>query len=288
MTPLYKINLHGSNPLVGPGQVWAKLENRNPTGSHKDRSMKPWVLHYAKSGVKELAISSSGNSAISAAKYCGGMGIKLNVFMSPHADTQKIELLKSNKDIIFDITKTPNKDAFRFCKKNNIINLRASRDDNALIGYEEIARELKEQLPNIDNIFIPTSSGATLEGIYQGFAKKGVKSPALYAIQTTKVHPIASYFDKNFTKESTSRATAIVDSIARRRDGVIKIIKETRGGGFVISNKELEEARQILKRNNPDLRVKWHSILSFAGFLKWQITCSNKLNDAITACLFTD
>ncbi|MFY9457309.1 MAG: PLP-dependent lyase/thiolase, partial [Candidatus Spechtbacterales bacterium] len=245
MTPLYKILISGST-------VWAKMENQNPTGTHKDRSMERWILNFAKASARELAISSSGNSAISAAKYCRENNIKLNVFLSPSVDREKIERLRPYTNIILHLTKTPNKDAFRFCKKNNVPNLRASKDDMALEGYRDIARELTEQLPQIDNIFIPISSGATLEGMYQGycmtttpspfFVRRGVDVPRFYAVQTTNVHPIASYFDKDFTEEKTSRATAIVDRVAHRRNRVIRIIKETRGGGFVISNAELEEA----------------------------------------------
>jgi len=274
--------------------VWAKLENHNPTGSHKDRSVKPWISHYAKLGAKELAISSSGNSAISAAKYCEEMGIKLTVFMSPRADAPKIELLKSNKNIIFNITKTPNKDAFRFCRKNNVINLRASRDDGAIMGYENIARELIKQLPHIDNIFVPTSSGATLQGIYNVTGSDPVTSPALFAVQTTRVYPIAGYFDKNFTPENTSYATAIVDRIARRRDRIIKILESTGGGGFVISNKELEEANKILGACPAKLRPQaersggWQSALAFAGFLKWRKQNPSLRNRQVSVCLFTD
>lgn len=274
MTPLYKIFIPGSN-------VWAKLENQNPTGSHKDRSMGPWILDYAKAGVRELAISSSGNSAISAAKYCGENNIKLNVFLSPSVAQEKVDRVRSYTNIILHPTKTPNKDAFRFSKKKNIVNLRASKDDAALAGYQEIARELAKQLPYIDNIFVPTSSGATLEGMYNGYVTHK-KIPAFYVVQSAKVHPIASYFDKNFKKEKTSYAAAIVDRVAHRRDKVIEIINQTGGGGFVISNRELEEAKKVLGK------FGWHSALSFAGFLKWQKQNPEIAINKISVCIFTD
>ena len=285
MTPLYKINFPRSN-------VWAKLESQNPTGTHKDRSMKPWIEYYLARGIKEFAISSSGNSAISAAKFCAENSLRLHVFVSPDIDRAKMSALQGNPSVVLYVSKTPRKDSLQYCKKSASTNLRASTDDNALVGYQDIALELIQQLPSIDNIFIPVSSGATLEGMYLGYRRRGTNTPRLFAVQTTKVHPIASYFDRDFTSEKTSHARAIVDNVAHRRDRVIKIIEETGGGGFVISTKELEEAKKILGK------VGWQSALAFAGFLKWsrfarsgearQTQNTRKKADRVSVCIFTD
>lgn len=285
MTPIYHIKIPESNI-----DAWAKLENQNPTGTHKDRSMARWISSYAAEGVRELAISSSGNSAISAAKYCDERNIKLYVFVSPSAPKEKFARLKGYKNIVLAVTKTPNRDAFRLCKERGISNLRASKDDAALEGYNDIALELIEQLPRTDNIFIPTSSGATLQGIHQGYVRGStphIKVPALFAVQTTKVHPIADYFDKAFTDENSSRATAIVDRVAHRKDRVVEIVRETEGGGFVISNNELEEAQNILSGTVLD-EIGVHSVLAFAGFLKWREQNSQVSKQQTSVCLFTD
>jgi len=294
MTPIYNIKIPKSNI-----DVWAKLESKNPTGSHKDRSMEHWISHYAKQGARDLAISSSGNSAISAAKYCGEKNIKLHIFVSHNTPKEKFESLIAYKNISLNITKTPNKDAFRFCAERGIQNLRASRDDIALEGYKDITLELIKQLPQIDNIFIPTSSGATLQGIYEahaGGSTPRIKTPAIFAVQTAKVHPVAGYFDKDFLTEEISRATAIVDKVAHRRDQLIETIKQTGGGGFVISNKGLEEAKKALKDDAglaslagySRAELGWHSALAFAGFLKWRAQNPARASKEISVCLFTD
>ena len=271
MTPIYHIKIPESNI-----DAWAKLENQNPTGTHKDRSMARWISSYAAEGVRELAISSSGNSAISAAKYCDERNIKLYVFVSPSAPKEKFARLKGYKNIVLAVTKTPNRDAFRLCKERGISNLRASKDDAALEGYNDIALELIEQLPRTDNIFIPTSSGATLQGIHQGYVRGStphIKVPAL--------------FDKAFIDENVSRATAIVDRVAHRKDRVVEIVRETGGGGFVISNNELEEAQNILSGTVLD-EIGVHSVLAFAGFLKWREQNSQVSKQQTSVCLFTD
>lgn len=299
MTPLYKIQLPQSSIVL-----YAKLERFNPTGTHKDRSIGPWIEYYRKQGIAEFAIASSGNSAISAAKYCAENKLKLQIFVSPKLEQNKEFLLVQyaaqplrglgGTAITLSRTKTPRRDAIRFCKKNKAVNLRASTDNSALIGYRSIAFELMGQLPRIDNIFIPTSSGATLEGVYDGFkealpppsAAGGL--PSFFTVQTAKVHPIASYFDKDFKRENKSYATAIVDNIAHRRKRVIKICEKTGGGGFVISNKELKEARVMLCKISDVPHIEWQSALAFAGFLKWRARNLKESDKKISACLFTD
>lgn len=300
MTPLYKISLGKSTY----GEFWAKLESRNPTGSHKDRSLPVWIAHYLAKGINNFCISSSGNSALSAANFCDKSNLKLYVFVRPNIDKQKLAILKQSRSTILKFTPTPKRDAIQFSKMHGAINLRASTDDIALVGYREITQELLRQLPRIHNIFVPTSSGATLEGMYEEFRVQKVEMPAFYAIQTTRVHPIASNFETNFHSESESLATAIVDNIAHRKNSLIRIIKKTGGGGYIISNSELEATRKILRAAqiykprpldakelfgiNPT-ESGWQSVLAMAGFLRWGRQKSNSIkNNSISVCLFTD
>ena len=219
----------------------------------------------------------------------------MHVFVREKISKEKLAKIQAYKLAEVNLSKTPRRDAILFSKKNNIVNLRSSVDDMALEGYKSIAYELAEQISDAGSIFIATSSGTTLEGIYLGYKEKGVKSPALYAVQTSKVHPIANYFDKDFEKESASLAEAIVDNIAHRRDRVIEAIKETGGGGYVVSNDELQEARKILNvvgwEGEPPFslaEIGWQSALSFAGFLKWKKAVLSDAEVKISVCLFTD
>lgn len=304
MTPLYKITLPSSNASsigLAHAELHAKMEMFNPTGTHKDRSLAPWILHYKNNGEKELVISSSGNSALSAAKYSKECGLKLYIFLSASVDPKKLEKIKKYKNTFLNISKTPKSDAIKFSKNMRLVNLRSSLDDKALEGYKAITHELSQQLPRADNIFVPTSSGTTLEGMYLGYKEKGVKPPSFYVVQTARVHPIASCFDKNFSKERVSYADAIVDNIAHRKNIVTDVVKETKGGGYVVSNNELEEARKILanvtfsesdpastRSDHRELDVGWQSILSFAGFLKYVRGKPAEASTKISVCLFTD
>ena len=67
----------------------------------------------------------------------------------------------------------------------------------------------------------------------------------------------------------------------------MEIVRETGGGGFVISNNELEEAQNILSGTVLD-EIGVHSVLAFAGFLKWREQNSQVSKQQTSVCLFTD
>ncbi len=296
-------------PTMQDAWFRAKKEFLNPTGTHKDRSFAYWISYWHEKGAKELAIASSGNSAISAAAYCKKAGIRLHAFISPRLAQEKKERLSSYalktplnsqvfKGVVIHEELLPRKAAIQFSSARGIPNLLASKYDEGTEGYKTIAFEIAEQLPGVTHIFVPTSSGATLQGMYRGFEilqkEKGIATPRLYAVQTTKVHPIAEVFDQSFVAEEQSHAEAIVDRVAPRRNEIIDILRKTKGGGFIISQRELEEAAEMLE----DKDLGWQSVLAFAGFVKFEKEKEKAPHPAFLGeglaqgtrvlCLFTD
>lgn len=303
-TPIYSMPNAGSNG----DNLYAKLEMRNPTGTHKDRSFAYWISFWLWKGAKECAIASSGNSAVSAAAYCQKAAIRLHAFVSEKIAPAYLARLQAFPGVTVYKGKLPRKDAIQFINKHHIPGLFSSKDDLALEGYKTIAFEIVEQIPRrLQHIFIPVSSGATLEGIYEGFRSLArqpgglslrwdnpVAVPALYAVQTARVHTIAEEFDKHFQEEQVSRAKAIVDRVAPRRHRIYEIVRNTGGSGYVISQKGLEEAMEKLRAQG--LSCGWQSALSYAGFLRWHNAQKEKsappqgaqLAQRTSLCLFTD
>ena len=251
-TPIYSMPHEGSNG----DNLYAKLEMRNPTGTHKDRSSAYWISFWHWKGAKECAIASSGNSAVSAAAYCQKAGMRLHAFVSEKISPKYLERLQAFPGVTIYKGKLPRKEAIQFVNKQHIPGLFSSKDDLALEGYKTIAFEIVEQVPRrLQHIFVPVSSGATVEGIYQGFRALSqqtgglslrwdnpISVPALYVVQTARVHSIAEEFDSDFSEEDTSAAKSIVDRVAPRRQRISEIVKNTGGSGYVIAQKELEEA----------------------------------------------
>jgi threonine synthase len=246
--------------------IYFKCEYLNPTGSHKDRGSAYQISYHYQKGVTQAVISSSGNLAISAAKYCQLAGIHLNVFVSPNINFQKLEAL-TKSDCKINKSKTPIKDAIQFAKKTGATNLRQSTDPIGSIGYRTIAFELYESDPGIDAVFIPVSSATTLVGIFEGYQKIG-KMPSLHAVQTDAVHPVAIEFDRDFREEKKSLADAIVARYTPRKEGAISAIKKTGGTGWIVSDKVMLRAHKWLK--DKKIVCSYEGALALGGLWKAQ------------------
>jgi len=153
-----------NTPLIKLENIYFKREDLNFTGSAKDRSLVFQIANLKKQGYESAVISSTGNAAISAAYFCHLNQIELTVFLSPKVNQNKLDLIKKNNCQII-ISDKPISDAIKYSKKTNSYLLRQSTDPSALIGYQEIGKELTKELPEITSIFVPVGSGTTLLGI---------------------------------------------------------------------------------------------------------------------------
>lgn len=235
----------GDTPLLKEEGIYLKCEFKNPTGSHKDRAFARQISEIKSKGIKMAVISSSGNSAISAAHYCKIAGIELCVFVSKNINKNKLKIIESLKCHIFHDPK-PVSASIKFAKENNIYNLRQSTDPNAASGYEPIVAEIEKAGISADGIFIPVSSGTTLVGIASGFAKSGHNVP-IHAVQTDVIHPISGVFDRDYSEaKGKSFADAIVARYTPREDECVRIIRNTNGWGWVTGNDDMEKGRAWL------------------------------------------
>ncbi|MBI5452751.1 PLP-dependent lyase/thiolase [Candidatus Gottesmanbacteria bacterium] len=251
-------------PVEKIENIYFKCEYFNLSGSVKDRGISFQVEKVLQSDAKSAVISSSGNAAISAAYYCQMAGIDLQVFVSPKVNQAKLNILEK---LGCKVTKTvkPISAAIKYAKENKSANLRQSTDPNAIFGYENIAYELNEQVPGIDAIFLPVSSGTTLAGIACGFRKIGYL-PSFHLVQTEAVHPLASLFDHKFIPRKESLADAIVAKFTPRHDEILEIINKSKGFGWVISDKEMRNARHWLLLH--DLNCSYEGAAALAAFWK--------------------
>lgn len=270
ITPVYPLKSLVSSPSLPLTRCWVKDEGVNLTGTHKDRSFRYWISYLSMSGIKEAVISSSGSSAFSAAYFCSLAGIKLTVFLRLGFPVeQKVELLR-HKTVKVMESKTPKRDAVLLSRQKNIPNLRASADPYAIEGYKTLAFEIIKTHPKTEEIFVPTSSGTTLIGLYRGYCAlqhDDFLIPKLFAVQTTTIHPIAEVFDKDFYEEKEHPARAIIDRISKRKEEALSILKKTGGGGYVISSEEVKKGGTYLKKTSVR-QPGAESLLGLAAILK--------------------
>lgn len=154
-------------------------------------------------------------------------------------------------------------------KEGSAIFLRQSTDDLALEGYLSLADELSK-IPKLEAVFIPTSSGTTAQALGEAFARMS-RSIQIHVLQTSRCHPIAEIFDKaneeNKKTPSTSKAKAVVDKVAHRKNKVVYLVQASGGSGWILTNNEIEEAQNLV-REKTGLSISGNSALSVAGLKK--------------------
>ncbi len=248
-----------------------KREDQNPNGSHKDRGMAYQISCAAEEGRKNLIISSSGNAAISAAAYCRKAGIKLFVFVSPKIEKAKLaEIIKYNPALVFSSAKSLSFAEYAG-EKFKIKNIKSSADDNSVYGYKSIGFEIFEHLGAVDSVFMAVSSGTALLGIiaaYQDLMALGEikKRPQFHLVQTSRIHPLAAHFDKDFKFEREILAKAIVARKVFKEKEIIEAVFQSGGSGWIIQNEEIEKAAQILEHNG--INTSYEGALALAGIFK--------------------
>lgn len=250
-----------NTPLIKLENVYLKREDLNETGSAKDRAMIFQIENLKSQGFNSAVISSTGNAAISAAHFCLQNQIKLTIFVSPKINSNKFNLLKKNNCQIF-VSDQPISDSIKFSKKNHSYLLRQSTDPSALIGYQEIGKELINELPQITSIFAPVGSGTTLLGISQALHP----SIKIFAVQPASNCPLSKFFDSNYQPETENITDALSAKYLPLKSQLISVIQNSGGTGLVIQNSEILEAQKILKSKN--IETSLEGALAFAGFQK--------------------
>lgn len=248
-------------PLTKLGNIYFKREDQNPTGSVKDRAVALQVEYLKKNNYSSAVISSSGNAAISALYFCRQNQINLTISVSPKINPAKLKLLSSANIIK---TTQPISSAFKFAKTNHANFLRQSTDPVALIGYQTIAKELIDQLPQITSIFLPVGSGTTLLGISQALPSN-VK---IYAVQPASHCPISGVFDTDYSPETETITDSLSVKLLPLKSQVLTAIRKSSGQGIVVQNQSVIETRKFLGQNQ--ISTSAESALALAGYFKIQ------------------
>ena len=259
--------------------VYLKREDLHQYGSHKGRSIPLMIKTYAKDGIREFVISSSGNAALAAIRIIAqhnknnpSKKINLTIFVGKNILNDKLNTLEQDvrslkSEVQLIQVPRPKQTALQYEKEHGAKLLRQSTDDLALAGYKELADELNK-IKNLQAIFIPASSGTTAQAMGEAFQTLG-QDPQIHIVQSQACHPIVDYVRN--TKEtlsiSPSIASAIVDRVAHRKEAVANIIVRSKGGAWMVSDDEIREAIKLVKQTT-SVNISPNSALSIAGLKK--------------------
>ena len=178
----------GHTPLVGlprlsPSadvRLWAKLEDRNPTGSVKDRAALAMVLDAERNGVltpgATLLEPTSGNTGISLAMVAKQRGYQLVCVMPENTSVERAQLLAIwGAKIIYSPAAGGSNEAVRVAKglaaenPDWVMLYQYGNPANALAHYESTGPELLADLPSITHFVAGLGTTGTLMGVGRFF-----------------------------------------------------------------------------------------------------------------------
>ena len=173
----------GHTPLVGlPGlspsadvRLWAKLEDRNPTGSVKDRAAFYMVTQAEKDGLLSpgatLLEPTSGNTGISLALVAKLRGYRLICVMPENTSAERRQLLEMyGASVISSPAAGGSNEAVRVAKQLAAENpgwvmlYQYGNEANARAHYETTGPELLADLPDITHFVAGLGTSGTLMG----------------------------------------------------------------------------------------------------------------------------
>lgn len=193
-TPLIKLNRLMKEYGV-KGNVYAKLERSNPTGSIKDRAAKEMLLDAMERGDvdKDTVIvePTSGNTGIGLAACCASLGLRCVIFMPSNASEERVKIMKAfgAEIIVTDASKGGMTYAIGEAKAyaaklpKAFIPMQFSNPDNALAHYKTTGPEIYNDLDGKVDIFTAGfGSAGTITGVGR-YLKEKNKDVKIIAVE---------------------------------------------------------------------------------------------------------
>lgn len=172
-TPLVGLPRLSPSPQV---RLWAKLEDRNPTGSIKDRAALAMIAKAEQSGQiapgMTLLEPTSGNTGISLAMVARQRGYRLVCVMPENTSIERTQLLRMwGAEIIYSPAAGGSNEAVRVAKglatenPGWVMLYQYGNEANALAHYEGTGPEILEDLPTITHFVGGLGTTGTLMGV---------------------------------------------------------------------------------------------------------------------------
>ena len=178
----------GGTPLVGlptlsPSpdiRLWAKLEDRNPTGSIKDRAALAMIQHAEKDGTLRPGCTilepTSGNTGISLAMVARLRGYRLVCVMPENTSEERHQLLRMwGAEVVTSAAAGGSNEAVRVAKAmaaehpDWVLLYQYGNPANALAHYEGTGPEILADLPTVTHFVGGLGTTGTLMGVGRFF-----------------------------------------------------------------------------------------------------------------------
>ncbi len=164
---------------AGVSKLWIKDESQNPTGSHKDRMSAIGITQALEMDAHTIVLASSGNAAISAARYAQAAGLRCEVAAYDGLPRPYANLLDQYGAIRHAFSDNAQRWAF-VRERAQLPGYLALTNFNlpalgsaplAIEGYKLIAQECVDDGLVPSDVMVPTARGDLAWGIFAGFSE---------------------------------------------------------------------------------------------------------------------
>ncbi|WP_327168730.1 pyridoxal-phosphate dependent enzyme [Streptomyces subrutilus] len=252
----------GHTPLVPLAErVHAKLDFLMPTLSFKDRGAVMLAELARRLAPQRVVADSSGNAGTAFAAYCARAGLQCEVFVPAGTSPGKTDRMRAHGA------------AVRVVPGGREAAAAAAREAADLPGVfyashvfnpyflhgtktyaYEVWEELGGRLPEV--LVLPVGNGTLLLGAalaVRELARRGVRTPALIAVQAEAVAPLAAAFaagarDAAPVPQRATSAEGIAIPAPPRARQVLAAVRASGGTFLTVSDARLHEARRDLAR----------------------------------------
>lgn len=214
--------------------IYLKREDTTQVHSFKIRGAYQKIATLQKDKLKNgVLTASAGNHAQGVAFSAKKLGISATIFMPLNTPKIKVDSVKNlgGKVILKgDVYDETQKFALEFAQENNITFIPPYDDFAVMAGQGTIAKEILEELPSVDVIFVPVGGGGLLSGILS-YIKTIKPSVKVIGVEPKDIPTLFS------AKQNNTRT--ILKEIGRFADGVA--VKQIGELTFDIANELVDD-----------------------------------------------
>lgn len=235
---------------AGLSNLWIKREDLNPTGCFKDRESAVIISAAIENGHQSVYIVSSGNAALSTARFAAEAGIKCICYVPQKTSQEKQDLIV-NFGAKLELIPGFYEDVYRAVVDRKLPgwNVTSGQNPYRIEGGKTMAYEIFEQLATVpDVIVIPSGNGGCLAATWKGFVElnklgKTNKLPKMVCVQIAGAAPIKTALEQNrpyvvLGDIEDSVAEGIIAQESYNSPQAVQALKES--GGYVIEVNDTE------------------------------------------------
>ncbi|MFK0254475.1 pyridoxal-phosphate dependent enzyme [Streptomyces sp. NPDC090445] len=250
----------GNTPLVPLAErIHAKLDFLMPTGSFKDRGAVMLVELARRLGPERVIADSSGNAGTAVAAYCARAGLSCEIFVPEGTSAKKTEQMRAHGAAVRVVPGGREATAEAARAEADLPGVfYASHVYNPyfLHGTKTYAYEVWEglggRLP--EALVVPVGNGTLLLGAalaVEELARRGVRPPALIAVQAAAVSPLAAAFEAGAEEaDAVEQLPTLAEGIAipapPRARQILAAVRKSGGTFLTVSEEALRAAQRDL------------------------------------------